>query len=273
MNIIEKKHEIKVSENIFNKICNELIDEFNSSRGAFDEIKKLDNEYNKVNVSVDKLIKIIEYYRNKDTIDSIETKNYIIIHSGNPYLTLNVLLESLKNSQIVNLVIEDMCVGVNKLIFDIFKGELSHYKIYDMISLNIYSKKEELKDIANMVDMVICIGSRNSIYDNCKKLSNLKFIPFNELFIYCEDESFYDLSRDLFDYCNENGIEAEIIENVDIDKVIKLINKIENVYCSVILTKDEDKKKKFENKIKSQHVFANKNPFQSDEPDVLSFLN
>ena len=264
MNVIENINDYKISQDIFYKICKELIGELNTNRASFEKIKELDYEYNKVNLNIDRFIEIIKKFSEKKVKKIEKTNNNIIIHSGHPYVSLNILLQGLINSQVVNLIIEDMFVGINKFIFKILTDVLSEYKMKNIISLNVYKKKDDFKNISSNIDKIICIGSRNNIYNTCKKFVNMDFIPFNELFIFFENDELYELARDVFDYCNELGVEAEILENMNIDNAIDLINRLGDIYCSVILTKNIVNKEIFIDNVNSRFAFANENPFKEN---------
>ncbi len=65
----------------------------------------------------------------------------MVVYYGNPVVTIELCLLALLNGQMINLVIDDMCLGVNKLIVELYKDILRDYKLFDIVTFNNYEKK------------------------------------------------------------------------------------------------------------------------------------
>ena len=60
-----------------------------------------------------------------------------------------------------------------------------------------------------------------------------------------------------------NQFEMEIYDiDSNIDSVIEDMNKNGYGFCSILLSKDENKKKKFKENVRSKYVCVNENPFK-----------
>lgn len=264
MEVLIKKKKFKVSTDIFRKILRDLKSEIKENKKEIKKLNEIDYEYNKKVVYIDKIIEAIDYFSEKEVCDK-GTKNVIVAYYGDPCVTIQVCLSALLNCQMVNLVIDDLCLGVNKLIVELYKEILKEYKIFDIVSFSNYDGKEDIEENAKIIDKMYCLGDKN-LYTVCKNISDLdiEYIPFNVIDIYCEDEDLYDLAREVFNCCYEGGIEAEIHEDMPFDETVEFLNEYGENYCSVILTKNEEYMKRFKEEVKSKYVFINENPFKTN---------
>ena len=140
-----KTKELKISTNIFRKICRELKMEIKDNRNQLEKLNKLDYEYNKKIIDLEELTKRIDFFLDKDVVER-KTLNNVVSLYGDPYCVIDIMLSAVMNCQIVNILIEDMCVGVNKLIVTLYQEILKDYKIHDIISLNNNVGKKELEE-------------------------------------------------------------------------------------------------------------------------------
>lgn len=264
MDILKKKS-IKISNDTFKKICRDLKIELKENKNEIEKLNKLDYEYNKKVVYLDRLIERIDFYKEKKIIEK-ETYNNVVSYYGDPCNTIDIILSAILNCQLVNILIEDICLGVNKLIVTLYQEILKEYKLYDIVSLNSSVSKNDIEKQKEIIDYMYFLGNKN-FYLICKNIDklNMQYIPFNNIDIYCENEELYDLSKEIFNVCFENGIESEIYDEMEIDEVIKILNNYGEKYCSVILTKDKNKAELFKEKVKSKYVIINENPFNANE--------
>ena len=264
MELLTKKDNFKISNDVFKKIIRDLKSEIKENRKGVEKLNKLDYEYNKNIIHIEDLIKTIDFFKDKQVIEK-ETKNVAVLYYGDPNVTIQICLSALLNCQRVNIIIDDINLGINKLIIELYKEILKEYRIYDIVSFNNYENKEEIEKNKNLIDIMYCLGHKN-LYTVCSKIKqlNIEYVPFNNIDIYCEDEELYDLAEDIFNVCFEKGIEAEIYDDIELDEAIKIINEYGEKYCSIILTKNKNKIEKFKTQIKSKFVFANENPFKTN---------
>lgn len=260
-----KTKELKISTNVFKKICRELKMEIKDNENQLEKLNKLDYEYNKKIIDLEELTKRIDYFLDKDVVER-KTLNNVVSLYGDPYCVIDIMLSAIMNCQIVNILIEDMCVGVNKLIVALYQEILKDYRIYDVISLSNNVGKKELEEKKDLIDVAYFLGNKN-FYSVCEEIDGLnsKYIAFNNIDIYCEDDDLYELAKNIFGVCVENGIEAEIYDEMDIDDAINMLNDFGEHYCSVILTKNNEMIEKFKKEVNSNFILANENPFNNKE--------
>ena len=263
MEILEDK-DYKVSDTTYLKILKELKSELKDNVSNIKKLNEIDYKYNKKIVNVQKLIDIIDDYM-EDTCTNKKTKNYIVSYYGEPLVTIQICILALLNCQRVNLLIDDFCLGVNKLIVELFNDILNDYRIENLVSLDNFKSKNDIDSVKDQIDKMYCLGNYN-VYTVCKKIDglNIEYVPFNNLDIYCENPELEELSQKILETCLENGIEAEVYEDMDIDEAIDSINNYGKKYCSIILTKNDDYMNRFKKEVKSKFVFINENPLKKE---------
>ena len=154
-------------------------------------------------------------------------------------------------------------VGINTFIVKIFNVILERHKIIPLIKIYNMVKTEEIKQIQNYLSNVICVGNSQNYYNyKNNNIENLKYIPFKNMIIYCENEEYEKLQFELFKFGVFNKIEievcediAEFIETIDVDKTI------ENIVC---LTNNKNTVKYIQEKIENKKIFINQNPFKDE---------
>ncbi|MGN1330872.1 MAG: hypothetical protein ACI4VN_06060 [Clostridia bacterium] len=273
MEVLVKRKDFKVSTDVFHKICREFKSELKDAKKDIEKLNEIDYQYNKKIVYLDKLLETIDGYMEKETVEQ-ETKNLMVAYYGNPVVTIELCLMALMKGQMINLVIDDMCLGVNKLIVELYKELLKEYKIFDVVSFSNYESKEVIEENKNYFDKMFFLGDKN-LYNICKHISgttNIEYIPYNIIDIYCEDEDFYDLARDIFNYCFENSVESEIYEDMSFDEVVDIFNNYGENYCSIILTKNKELAERFKKEVNSKFVYANENPFKDENLRIPEFF-
>lgn len=265
MNILSNNQSYIISNDIAKKIIRDFKSEIKENRGPIQKLNQMDYEYNKKVIYVDKLIDAVNLYDRENVVQK-NTENIVVAYYGDPYVTIQIILSALFNCQRVNLVIDEMCFGVNKLIIELYKEILKEYRIKDIISLSSYLKKKDLEQNKGIIDKVYCLGNKNlfNVYRDIKDLE-ITYIPFNNIDIFCEDEDLYEMAEDIFNVCFECGIEAEIFDDIDFNEAINVLNNYGENYCSVILTRNKEYMKRFKNEVKSKFIFVNENPFSNYE--------
>lgn len=260
--MLAKKKNFKISNDVFKKILRDLKSEIKENKKEISRLNDIDYEYNKKIIYIDNIVEIIDSFYKKD-VQVKETKNVVVAYYGDPCITIQLCLSALLNCQMLNIIIDDMCLGVNKLIVELYKEILREYRIFDVVSFSNYENKEYISENKEVIDKMYCLGDKN-LYTICRHINGLdiEYVPFNVIDIYCEDEDLYDLAREVFNCCYESGIESEIYEDMSFDETVEVLNNYGENYCSVILTKNEVYMKRFKNEIKSKYVFINENPFK-----------
>lgn len=251
---------MEISQSTFNKIVKEFKTEILENRKSIKELNDIDYKYNKKIIDVNDLVEVIDSYCDKPIVN-IETKQNLVLYYGNPVITAQVLLESIQNSQKVHIVIQNMCYAVNKFLVELFIDILKDYKIINTVSFSNYEGKEMIKEAVKTVDSVYCIGNKN-LYTVLKNEIDIKFIPFDCLDIYVDDEEYEDFSREVLNTAIENGYEAEIYEDMQVDTAIKYLNEFGNSFCILILSKCKENIDKIKKELNYKKIFVNENPFK-----------
>lgn len=261
MNILKDKREYKISDDIFQKILLEFRNAIFENHKTIKEMNDVDYDYNMKTIKCEELVEIIDSFKD-NTVKIKETQNNVLIFYGNPSITIQVLLESIQNCQMINIVIQDMYYAVNKLIVELFIDILKDFRLKNIVSFSKYEGKKEFELETKEIDKIYFIGNKNS-YQLLENSINaeVKYIPFDCLDIYCEDEEYDDFARDILEYAIENGYEAEITDEIPVDVAINYLNQYGNGFCSLILSKNKESIDKFKKEIASEYVFANENPF------------
>lgn len=272
MELLTKRKDFRISKDIFQKIIRDWKSEIKENKKSIQKMNEIDYKYNEKVVYVDKLIETIDSFNEKEICEK-ETKNIVVGYYGDPCVTIQLCLSALLNCQMMNLVVDDLCLGVNKLLIELYKEVLKEYRIFDIISFNNYESKECFEKNKDIIDKMYCLGNRN-LYTVCKYIEglNIEYVPFNIIDIYCEDGELYELARQIFQICFENGIEAEIYEDILYEDAINTINDYGEKYCSIILTKNKEYMERFKKEVKSKFIFVNESPFKDGFnliPDIL----
>ena len=208
----------------------------------FEKVKKIDMTHCNMQVEINELLKIIENYKNLSI--SNPCSNLSICCNGNPYVVLNILLIAVITKTNVKINIEDTMVGVNKLILQIIKNVLEENKI----DINLEFSDKIAEENMVFIDRV----NDYNLYKN--KFNSLKYIPYQGIDVFYDDEKYDDLLKKIYNYAECMNIDIDIFEKEEgIDSVFKY-GKSQNV---LLLTKqkvdiNEDQK----------NIFINENPFK-----------
>lgn len=255
----------KFSNNDFNKVLSNIKQEIKGNKDIIEKIDEIDrqNSPKMQKIEIEKLLKIIDKYKDKTILKEKETKNIIISYYGDPYITMELCIKSIITNNKIILAIEDFRLGLNKIIVEIFNKILKERKIYNTIFIyNLLNKKEINENIDN-IDKIIIIGNKNK-YTNLKKekTPKIEYLPFNNIELCYDSEEFEELQQKIYEYARDNYIEIEIYDDkYDFNKNIEIINKFGEGFCAVLLTKCQQNVEKFKQKVKAKYIFINENPF------------
>ena len=216
------------------------------------------------NFSVEKMKEIIIDYKNKEK--SIKKEKIIAITNGNPYTTIILLMESIISESKIIIYNQGNLNELNQKIIDIIAGEID-IKIEPELEskLKINDIEQYLKENKKTKILVI---------DDIEKYEILKVmgLPVENkqilsIHIYTDSDEYKTIKQAMIDYCKNNYIKIissnlknqEEIEN-DIKKDISKI--------TIILTKEEERYKKLQEKLKTEDIYINMNPFDTIEQEI-----
>lgn len=261
-----------LTSNVINSFLNKLKELIIKNKELINKANKIDLQHNKKQIRLKEFENIIESYRSAEVLPEKESKRKIVIYKGDPYLTLHICLQAyIQNTKIV-IMNQHFMSGVNSIIFEIFDKVLDEFGIRNLIdNFNDFSIKH-YSEIKKYYDETIVIGD-SCIYQLLTKTeNNVKFYPYNNIAVYCEDERLKQLEEAIFIYANENQYEIEVIIADKIDDAIKIINKDEFKSTAVLITQSDSNREKFFYEIKNKEIFVNENPFKKDVGKVYNYL-
>lgn len=251
----------------FKRIINQVIELIKDNKSILEKIKKEDYEVISFDADIDKIVNILKQNMNRE-ISDLSSTAILIEHYGNPYLTTLICIETLLHNSSITIGIEDLCFGLNKAIVKIFNDIFKEYKLEIEISLKNNFTKNEIQK--SNFDKIICLGNSNS-YSELRKISGaiVKNVPLFSISVYYDSEKFEELIKTIVNFADKNFYEIEIFDDEeDFEDVVYMINTSKDAYCSVILSDDENKQKQFKEKIQSEVICVNENPFNNFKLDI-----
>ncbi len=271
VNFIKENFNIKelyIDTNTFIEIIEIFKKELINNKDTFLSLSNIDIKNCSQITNLENILNLLEAYKNENIVKRNKKEITLVSYYGNPYITINLCMQSLLQKKLILATIEDNMIAINKLLIDIFNNILAEYKICKMINLFNLVKIEEIKEIQNQVNNIICVGNTNTYYKYKKNgIQKLKYIPFKNMAIYCDEEEYLELQSNLYRYAIVNGIEAEIYDDLeDFIECINIDDKLENI---VVLTKSVEIIENIKNRIKRHKLYINSNPFKNEKFKLL----
>lgn len=267
--MLEKCLNNKINQIDFKSFSKKLIERIKENEENIKGVNEIDKKYYDKIIDVNDFIKIIEEYNDRKIVE--KNKNILCIYNGNPEITLRLCIEAVLLQTNFILGIQDFMVGVNTLIVeivnDILKKQNSKIFMFNLI------KFEDVKNLNEKIDKILCIGNTNEYLKLAENnLSKLDFYPYKSLDIYCEDDELESLQRMIYDYSMTNQYEIEVYLKDNIDNIIGQMNEFGNGYCSVLLSKNKENIKKFEQEIESEIICINESPYNKIRFEIEKYI-
>lgn len=225
---------------MFSKIQKEII----ANKEEIEKLEKIDSKYCKIEINIEKLIKIIEYYKIKEIKN--ENKKILIYCNGNPYIVLNIAMIAITNNLSIKINIDDTMLGVNKYLLEIINRTLEKNEL--KTKLELFNKEEN-------DEKIIFIDRINDF--NTIKTKNKKYIPYESIDVYSEESEYEELFEKIYDYAINMNIDIDIFDDEGIESMLKYgtgKNKL-------ILTNN----KEIINKYSEKNIYINENPFKTEK--------
>lgn len=236
------------------------------------EANKEDLKHSRKQIKIKEFIDIIEKYKQTQGFLTKENERKIVIYKGEPYLTLHIYLQAYTQKTKVMLINQNFMNGVNAILFNIFNQVLAEYNITNLIDNTTSFSMQKYLEIKDAYNQTIVIGD-STIYQLLEKSeNNIKFFPYNNIAIYCEDEKLEQLEEAIYIYANENQCEIETIYADKLDDVIKIINNDTFKSMAVLITQNNENREKFFYEIKNKEIFVNENPFKKEVGKIYNYL-
>ena len=204
------------------------------------------------NFSVEKIKEIIIDYKNKKK--QATKQNQIAITNGNPYTTAILLMEAISSESKITIYNQNNLNKLNQKILDIIAGEIDIKIEPELVN------RLEISDLS---------------------VENMQILSIN---LYVDTDQLNSIKNAMIEYCNKNYMKMTLFESnsseekeksKEADKSKEITTKlietnIENnsSKATIILTKNEERYKKLQEKFKNEKIYINMNPFDTIEQKI-----
>ena len=261
-----------LTSNTINLFLDKLQEMIRNNKEKIHAANKIDLFHNKKQIKLKEFESIIGSYKKTEILLDKKSKSKIVIYKGDPYLTLHICLQAfIQNTKIV-IMNQHFMNGVNSVILEIFDKVLEDFGFKGLIE-NFYEFSiKNYSEIKKYYNETVVIG------DSCvfqlleKNENNVKFYPYNNIAVYCEEDNLKQLEEAIFIYANENKYEIEVINAENLNDAIELINKDGFKSTAVLITQNNENRDRFFYEIKNKEIFVNENPFKRDVGRVYNYL-
>ena len=247
------------------------------NKESFDNAIKKDAKSNSQKIEFNKIIQIVNTYK-KDMpiLPSFSAQkikdgfgNIAVMYNGDPYVTLKMLISSLRTHNNVVFFTKNFKT-LNDLFIEsinIVTKELKYTERIAVLQTN-FSKNDIIKK-QNGFNLLVYIGNKRDFQTVSKQLNIPSvFRGYGSIDVFIDDKSYKETLLDIDDFAYENNIKVNYFHNTDIDETIAYINKYNLNDCFAVFTKNSELAYKFINSIKSKNIFINTNPFVNYEFDL-----
>lgn len=267
-----KKPELYIGTETIKLIIEDLKNQILKNRQSFMELQKVDSKHSHQIVNIDTIIDILNTYKWQESNENSNKEIILASYYGNPYITINLLIQSLYCKKAIILAIEDEMLGTNKLLVTLFNNILEKHKISPIVKLFNMVSGKEIISVQKELKEIICIGNSQAYYELKNiGIKKIKYIPFRNMVIFSEDDKYLELQHKLYEYAITNGIDTEVYEDMSILDFIKCIRMDETLERVVVFTENSDSIKILKENLKNIKLYINKNPF-NDENFVLRLI-
>lgn len=251
-------------------ILSELKEEIEFNSKLLIESNKEDVKIYKKQIKIDEILKIIDGYKDAESTGG-EKGSRVIVYRGDPYLTLHICIQALVEGQKVLLVYDEFMKGVNEILLQIINNVLNRHKVPNLINVSTEYSIKAIKEIEDIFDEIVIIGD-TTMYQALETEKKIKFYPYNNIILYCEDEELEKLQEAIYIYANENQYEIEILYEDNIDDAIDAINAEDFANIAVLLTQNDESREQFEDEIENKEIYINKNPFKKEVGKIYNYI-
>lgn len=257
-----KFKELYIGKNTINKIIEEYKKSIIQNETVITKLYNIDKKYCDIEFNIEKIIELLEMYKKEEPIEDINKKLVCVTYYANPYITINLCIQSLLKKTAIIALTEDGLTETNMILIKIFNQVLEDFKICKMIETKALNKEEKTYILSHQIN-TICVGNTNTYWyfkKNNKK--QLNYIKFKNMAIYSDDNDYLDLQLELYKYAVKNGIEAEIYD--DLEEFIECTENNNELEFIIAFVKDEKVKENLKEKLEEEKLYINKNPFKNE---------
>lgn len=249
------------------EILEKLEKNIERNKKILEKLNKIDNEYYSFQIKTSKLIKIIKLKQRSKKESGLKGKNILVIHSGNPYLTLLLAIEAIQKEINITIDIQETMYGLNSGIIKIIQETLNE----ENVDITINLKRDTINENLLKFDKTIVMGEKD-VYKLLKKrnLKQLFYNPSGNIEIYCDSEKFQEIEEMICEIADYNFMLMERYEECEnVEEAIEQINEYGEKDIVIILTKQSISKEELRKKIKGKYVYINENPYKQMEEDKI----
>lgn len=236
--------------NNLKNIINIFTNTINSNSSIIDTAISNDYKFNRYHIRKSEILNILSSF--DSSYPQLSGKNILVRYNGNPYVTLNLILLSLRNNFNI-LFLPTKKFSLNDIFIKIFNDMCQN------ISLSINVSDSKIFESQERFDEIIYIGNVYN-YNRFKENINIPILynGFGTLEIYVDNED--DFPSELYElnkYIYENNIDIHYFHSTDLKKSVLFENTYKNRYCFIIYSKDLEKANKIKSLINAKFIYIN----------------
>lgn len=258
-----------ISSNIFEKIKKELKSEISDNESILLKANEIDLGVVKKHINLERITEIIDSYSLEEENKKL-TNTIAVVYNGNPYVTINLCMQSLTSKNKIILFYDDFMLGVNSVLIAIIQNVLKEYKLDDLVLAKELSKNINFEKLANQLSKIVVIGKSN--FYKKLKIDNKEYFPSNNAVLYCDNDEAEEVKNAIYKYSMETQEELEIVDDENLENLINTINKDEYINTIIVLTKNNTTKDIFSKKILEKEVYINQNPYKDEKIKIYKYF-
>lgn len=258
----KKNKDLYIGKDTINKIIEEYKESIIKNETIIAELYNIDKKYSDIELNIKKVIDLLELYKKEEPIEDINKKIICVTYYANPYITINLCIQSLLKKTAIIALTEDGLTKTNIILIKIFNQVLEQFKICKMIETKELNKENKTYVLSHQIN-TICVGNTNTYcYFKKNNKNELKYIRFKNMAIYSDDNEYSDLQLELYKYAVKNGIEAEIYD--DLEEFVECTKNDDKLEFIIAFTKDDKVKENLRENLEEEKLYINKNPFKNE---------
>lgn len=224
------------------------------------DAQTIDGKHYKKMINEEHLKSVINEYKDLENFEK-NLKKVLILLPGNPEIVFKLGIEAIRNNMTLIIGIEDFCLAQNTILIETINKVLEKIKNKNRVILKNLLNDFEIIENSKLVEKTIIIGNSN-LYNRLQNKIDVTLNPYGIFEVYSDSDEFEELQEMIFEVFNQNEFEVEFFDDLKFDDAIKIINKQGYKFCTMLFSNDKEKIKSFKDKINSEYVIVNKNPFK-----------
>ena len=256
-------------------LIKEILEEFKkkmSNKATFNQAIEIDEKHHPVHVTQEKILEIIDEFINSNKFNVKYTPNIIIdgygnlavSYNGDPYVTLRLLLMSLRTHNNIVFFSKKYYAVNTKIVetLNMICEKKGYCKRMSMVEFDVIDGV--IANLQTFFNKMIFVGDKRDYVQMKKKfVIPTVYSGFGNVDVFIESKDFKDLLLEISEYARENYIKINYYDDTQIEDTLVFINRFELTDCFVLLSKNTDMIYKFISELKAKNIYINKNPFKN----------